>query len=197
MGRPDLRPEKGTNRDLGLIWSRPEEGRRMEAVLFWNDVFDLITYEPVSVATTRPTNLGRAEIRGLALDLDSGRFGPFGFNARFTRLSAIDRTDDRVAGGKQLSSRPGHEIGVYGSVHAGPSRWSFALTAIGENYLESGERQRVPGRVLVGVGMAWRLGPVRLDTRIRNLTDEEVFDLWDHPLPGRTLSVSLSRTATP
>ena len=62
---PDLRPEQGVNRDLGLVWSQPVEGRRFALTGFMNDSFDLITFVRTSPVTARALNLGRAEIKGV------------------------------------------------------------------------------------------------------------------------------------
>ena len=189
---PDLRPEEGVNRDVGLVWSRPLEGRRFALSAFVNDAFDLITFVRTSPVTARARNLGRAEIRGLEFEADFGRFGPFGFRAAVTRLWTEDLTDDAVAGGKQLPFRPGIEVEVQQSVHLGPVRASFDLFAMGENYQQTGERLAVPSRVIGSVGLRWRLSSGwAVHGRIDNVADVEVHDFLGDPLPGRQISLGL------
>ncbi len=193
---PDLRPEEGVNRDVGLVWSRPLEGRRFAVNAFVNDAFDLITFVRTSPVTARARNLGRAEIRGVEFEADFGRFGPFGFRAAVTRLWTEDLTDDAVAGGKQLPFRPGIEVEVQQSVHMGPVRASFDLFAMGENYQQTGERLAVPGRVIGSLGLRWNLTPAwALHGRVHNVSDADVHDFMGDPLPGRQISLSLQAGA--
>ncbi|HKK70322.1 MAG TPA: TonB-dependent receptor [Candidatus Krumholzibacteria bacterium] len=189
---PDLRPEEGVNRDVGLVWSRPLEGRRFALSAFANDAFDLITFVKTSPVTARARNLGRAEIRGLEFEADFGRFGPFGFRAAITRLWSEDRTDDTVAGGKQLPFRPGIEVELQQSLHVGHLRADFDLFAMGENYQQTGERLAVPARVIGSIGLRWRLSSDwALHGRVDNVSDAEVHDFLGDPLPGRQVSLSL------
>ena len=192
QGNPALRPESGTNRDVGLVWSRPAEGRRLALSVFLNDAFDLITFVKTSPVTARAFNVGRAEIRGLEFEADLGRFGPWSLRSSFTRLSTRDLTDDAVAGGKQLPGRPGYEIEVRPGLHVGPLDLGASLFALGDNYAQTGERAPVPSRVLFGLDARWELRPqLALLARVDNLGSQEVFDLWGYPLPRRQLTISV------
>lgn len=192
QGNPQLRPESGTNRDVGLVWNRPHQSRRFAVSAFWNDAFDLITFVRNSPTTAKAFNVGRAEIEGLEIEADFGRFGPWSLNTSATRLTTRDRTDSSVAGGRQLPGRPGYELEVQHGLHLGRFDAGFSLLAMGDNYAQTGERAPVPSRVLLGVDARWRWREdLALLARVDNLGDVEVFDLWGYPLPQRRFTVAI------
>jgi iron complex outermembrane receptor protein len=193
-GNPNLRPERGTNRDLGLVWSRPEEGRRVSLSVFDNDAFDLISFEPISPASARAFNVGRAEIRGLEIETDLGRFGPFGLVAAFTRMHTRDRSTRVYAADAPLPGRPGHELRFAPSLRTTRSDHELVLTAVGGTYLETGGRSRISSRVLIGwQSRAEITEELSFVARVDNLGDADIFDLWGQPLPGRRFQFSLRR----
>jgi iron complex outermembrane receptor protein len=192
LGNPDLRPETGVNRDAGLVWQRPGEGRRFELTVFDNDQFDLIQHRRVSAGLVRAVNVGRAALRGVEADLDTGPLGPLRNQINVTVLSAVDRTDDQLAGGKQLPDRPSHEISYRLQLAAGPVMLGYDLDALGPRFAESGERTPVASRILHGLAATFRWEWMQWDLRVDNLADTASFDLWGYPLPGRTLTLSLS-----
>jgi len=174
------------------VWSRPGEGRRLSVACFANDASDLISFVPVNPATSKAFNVGRASIRGLEVELDLGRFGALSMRGNFTRLSALDRSDDAVARGRQLPGRPGYEMRWELGAYAGPAQLAWIVSAVGDDFAEKGERGRIPSRVLHGLRAQASIGTVALMLRADNLGDEKVFDLWGYPLPGRTVSCSIS-----
>ena len=189
---PDLRPEEGVNRDVGLVWSRPVDGVRFAVSAFSNDAFDLITFERTSPVTARARNLGRAEIKGLEFEGEIARMGPFGLRFALTRLWTEDLTDDAVAGGKALPFRPGIEFEASPSATFGSLRVHADLFVMGENYQQSGEVLEVPSRRLLGFGARWRLDDTwALHARVDNVGDREVHDFLGDPLPGRQVSITL------
>lgn len=189
---PDLRPEEGVNRDLGLVWSDPSFGARVGFSAFVNDAFDLITFERTSPVSSRARNLGRAEIRGFELQADVAAMGPFAVHAALTRLWTEDQTDDAVAGGKALPFRPGIEFEAETTARFGAVRLGVDLFVMSQNYQQSGEVLRVPSRRLVGASAHYRLNSTwSLRGRVDNLGDVEVHDFLGDPLPGRRLSIAL------
>lgn len=192
LGNAELRPERGTNRDLGLVWARPEQGRRLSVAVFDNDAFDLIAFVPINPAAARAFNLGRASIRGLEVAVDFGRFGPWSLRANFTRLLTEDLSERSYARGAPLPGRPGYEFYLEQGLHTGRLAHALRLTALGQDYLETGARSRIPSRALWGWQTALPLHERwALVVRADNLGNAEVFDLWGHPLPGRRLQITL------
>lgn len=192
VGNPDLEPETGVNRDAGVVWTEPASGRRVALTLFDNDQWDLIAFRATSAATARAFNVGRAAVRGVEVEVDFGWAGAIHNAAHLTALSAVDRTDSRVASGEPLPGRPAYQVEYRFGVRVGPVELGYRLAAVGRSYAQTGGRAPIPGRVLHDLHGRSRLGAFGVHVRVENVTDEESFDLWGYPLPGRTGSISLS-----
>jgi len=73
----------------------------------------------------------------------------------------------------------------------------YTLTAMGDNTLDRHGRETIPSRVLHGVWARLELSGlglagVMVDARVENLADDEqIYDLYGWPLPGRRLFLSL------
>ncbi len=190
IGNPDLQPETSVNRDLGIVWT-PAAGRRFALAMFQNDAWDLISFQSVNGMSARAFNVGRAEIEGIEVEMNMGRMGAMHMNANFTAMSARDRTDRAVAGGHPLVGRPGYELQVRMGATVRRVLLEYELVAMGQNYLETGRRTPIDPRTLHSLRSHIDLGRAQLDINVQNLADREVFDLLGHPLPGRTLRISL------
>ena len=96
-----------------------------------------------------------------------------------------------MAGDKRLLGLPDYDI--RSRTGWSSSRWEawYEISFVGSSFLESGERNEIEARTLQGVGLGHRWASVRLGARVQNITDEEVFDFWGYPLPGRTFHLSL------
>lgn len=193
VGNPDLEPERGVNRDLGVVWRPERRSTRFALTVFDNDAFDLITYEARSPVSAGPINVGRADLRGLEVEADFGRFGPFDLRLAVTRLWTRDRSGRQHADGKPLPARPGYTLQATQGVRVAGGRTELVLHAVGDNVLQTdGHRAtRVPSRVRLGWNARVPVGPLEAWLRVENLTDDESFDLWNHPLPGRHFSFAL------
>lgn len=193
LGNPKLQAESGILRDVGFIANIAF--MRWEATYFHNDSFDLISFVPVAPGRVRAANVSRAETFGTETSLQLELPFAFRHELSFTWLNATDRSDDPVAGGKRLIGQPDYDYRQR-TVWT-PSDWElwYELSALGESFLETGERNRIAPRTLHSVGIGYRWSGVRLGARVQNLADEEIFDFWGYPLPGRTLHVSLGWSA--
>jgi outer membrane receptor protein involved in Fe transport len=89
--------------------------------------------------------------------------------------------------------RPGHESRTELTWKARSGSLAYEVVGVGHNYLESGSRGRLPGRVLHALRGSIRIANhAALFAGIRNLGNEETFDLSGFPLPGRTFFLTLS-----
>lgn len=196
VGNPALQPESGVNRDVGVVWSHALV-QRVAVNAFHNNASDLIAFVRNSQRTVVPLNIGAAQIRGLEVELALGAPGVVTWQGNFTRLQTRDRTNHRVAQGKQLPGRPGHELDLRVTLGgAGRIAGGWTLSALGEDFLDRANRDEVPSRVLHGLfvdlPLPWPASPTLLQARIDNLGDSEVFDLAGWPLPGRTFHIAIS-----
>jgi iron complex outermembrane receptor protein len=192
IGNPALRSEQGTNRDLGFVVNHYPSASRLSVSVFHNDSSDLISFVRNSQRTATAQNIGAAEVKGLELDLGVGAAGPLGLGLRGTWMETVDRSDNAAFRGQPLPGRPGYEI--LGRINGGQAHWrvGYEITAMGDNTLDRHGLQKVPERLLHEVWASVALAGVVLDARVENLLDnEELYDLYGWPLPGRRFQLSL------
>ena len=192
IGNPALLPESGINRDLGFVFQHYDTSSRLAVSAFHNDSAQLIAFVRNSQRTATAQNIGAAEVRGLELDLGVNAAGPLGLTLRGTWMETVDRSDNAVFNGQPLPGRPGYEL--LGRVDGGHAHWriGYELTAMGDNTLDRHGLQKVPARLLHQVWGRVAFGGVVLDARVENLTDnEEIYDLYGWPLPGRRFQLAL------
>ena len=194
-GNPNLRPERGENRDAGLAWNAHRGARAvsLEWAHFESDVRDLILYWANSPNTTRADNITSARIRGEEL---SARVTPFAFLAlsgSATWQSALDTGPVAAWNGKRLPQRPAREAYARADLTRGRLRVSSDLQYLGDDYRDryNSPRYRVASRTLVGASVSSALGGAALVVEGKNLGDRRTADVAGYPLPGRSVFVSL------
>ncbi len=197
IGNPDLLPERGTNRDVGVVVGGGANGRRLMLSLFHNDSSRLITFVRNSQRTATAQNLGAAQVKGLELELDTGAVGPLHAAFAGTWMHTEDRSDNVTFQGQPLPGRPGYEVTA--KLDGGHGRWrlGYELTAMGDNTLDRHGLETIPSRLLHKVWARVELSGVGLpgvvvDARVENLADDEqIYDLYGWPLPGRQFFITL------
>jgi len=213
IGNPQLDAEVGYNADAGITWTRTGGEKltllRLEAAWFGSWSEDLIVYVQNSQNTIRPENADAARILGAEASAGLGLGELVTFQANYTYLNAINKSDRPYHDGKFLPGRPAHE--AYGKVAVGKTfeRWgaSFWLDVdyAGESYLDQANLKRDSlARLLFGLG--YRIERPReglsLTLVVKNLFDTYVIEdadgsrhpLRDYegfPLPGRSVFVTL------
>ncbi|MDD3642249.1 MAG: TonB-dependent receptor, partial [Candidatus Krumholzibacteria bacterium] len=109
-GVPDLGPERGVNRDIGIICSAERlwriERPSLEAVWIANDVDDLILFFQNSQYTVRPVNIGAARIEGLELSAAGTLGGALRLTGHWSRIEARDTGPIPYYTGNLLPGRP-------------------------------------------------------------------------------------------
>ena len=196
-GSPGLEPERGTNRDIGIVCSGErfwKIGRpRFEAVYLDSEMEDLILFFQNSQYTVKPRNIGSATIRGFEFSA-SGLVSDFlRLSANYTRLDSKDTSPIPYYNGNELPGRPRDEASL--STEVFQKRWSITweFHYMGSNYLDranlvpSGER-KIHDLLLVLRSPAHGIS---LSLEGRNLTDERIYDVSGFPLPGRTLFATI------
>jgi outer membrane cobalamin receptor len=78
--------------------------------------------------------------------------------------------------------------------YAGPWILGADYAAMGENFAQTGSRAPIPDRSLFGASVEWLIGSGWSALgRVDNLADDQVFDLYGYPLPGRQFSLSIRK----
>ena len=193
VGDPNLTPESALNRDVGFVlryehapWIKDAD---LEYVYFNNDVDDLIVLLKTGVKIFKPQNVSGAQLRGHEV---SGRItlaDHLRLAMNYTRQESHDRnpTYGGIYLGKELPNRPSDE--AYARVEAlfDPLRFYYEFNFVAGNFLDEAHlNPEVPSRDIHTFGVAWRiLPPVTLSFEARNVTDNQISDVGDFPLPGR------------
>ena len=200
---PSLTPERGVNRDAGLLWHG--RGRRWSATAeyayFDNQVDDMIVFVPSGARVPRPQNIGAARIRGHELRLEAAFASRMAWELSYTRQDAEDRSRIRDFRGHDLPSQPRDDL--YGRIAVFGRRWRLAyeIDAQSRVFLDRAGFARVPGHATHGLTLT--LGPWagawQVQLEADNIGDEQFSDVFGFPVPGRAffVTVSYSRRRTP
>lgn len=197
-GNVDLRPERSTSVDAGVVW-QPAEGMVIEAGGFLIDTRDAILSVPRSPVSWSAENVGRTLSRGVELSASGALFdGLVEARLSYTRMRAEDRTEGAATRGELLPYTPEElftglvELRI-GRTRFGPS-WEYASHrySLAANTPEA----LLPRHAILGLGASssWSLGPVDLVGRIEisNLLDARYQVIRNYPMPGRSARVGIT-----
>jgi iron complex outermembrane receptor protein len=197
-GNSQLEPERGENRDLGVVVNVPRAGRFrslfLEVGYFDNTSENLILFFPNSQYTTKPTNIGSARIRGWEVSAAAALSDRIEVSAGYTRLDTEDTSDIPYYVGNELPSRPHDDVNASLSGRAGALRLTYELHYLGGNWLDRANLREAPSRALHGLVATLRtpLAGLSLTVEGRNLTDERAVDVAGYPLPVRSVYSTMS-----
>jgi iron complex outermembrane receptor protein len=195
-GSADLEPEEGLNRDIGAILSLESWwGIRsvfLELVYLDNRIDNLILFFPNSQFTSRPTNIGSAQIRGWEVSFASLLWNRLRFAGNYTRLESKDTGPIPYYHGNQLPGRPRNEAALFFDYSF--RRWdvTYEFQWIGKNYLDPANLRPVPAREIHNLALRLNLfaGRVSVTAQSQNLTNDRIRDVNGFPLPGRSFYIT-------
>ena len=188
-GNPDLQPERSTGWEVGLEQSIAA-GVVAEATGFWNDVRDLIDYDP---QTSTNQNIGHARTRGVETAIRTTVAGSFFIRASYTYLDAKDLDADAP-----LVRRPRHRASLTaGSGFGTGGSWSATAMWVGARPDLSSADFTTPVEQppYLRVDAAVTLPPVVLSLspwiRATNLLGRSYSEVNGYPAPGRRFLAGL------
>ena len=197
-GNAELVPERGVNRDVGVVMNLSRAGFArslfLEVSYFDNHVDDLILFFPNSQSTAKPTNIGAAHIRGLETSASAALPAGAELAAGYTYLDTEDASDIPYYRGNTLPSRPSHDVNASLSYAWRALHATYELHYVSANFLDRANLRETPTRDLHALSLTLRT-PVEgasLTVEGRNLTDEQAVDVAGFPLPGRSVYSTLS-----
>lgn len=199
IGNPRLDPETAINRDIGFVltpgvlpWSAEV---RIEYAYFNNDIDDIITLVQTGPATARAMNIGAARIRGHEVVFNADLLDHLSLDLNYTHQDAEDRGDDINANGKPLPFRPEDELYTRFEVYSSLGKLYYEYNFIGSNCLKRAcfSRDRVDERNVHTAGVAFNAADwLTLRFEARNLSDNQIRDVANYPLPGRSVFSSVT-----
>ena len=199
VGNTDLKSEEGDNWDIGLVWNGTGQAatglQLLEATYFHNGTENMIRFIQNAQRVSRPGNIGRSRVRGAELRSGLRLFHLVDLTGNYTYQQAENRTDVSYERGKDLPNSPRHTLNLrigmsrrWGAVHYESNRESRL-------FLDKANLRAVPGRTIRSLGGSLRPGSWgEWSLEIRNLTGNQLADLWGYPLPGRSYFISCKKS---
>ena len=195
IGNTNLVSEEGRNWDLGLVFRGPADGVGLglaEVVYYHNRVEDLIRFMQNSQRVSRPYNLGRALLRGVETRIEARLLPRLALRGNYAYQRAENRTPFSFERGNYLPNAPCHRLNARASLDLGRAEIYGEFSRESRHFLDRANLRTVPVRALYNLGGTVPLiEGIALSWELRNLTDNQVADLWGYPLPGRSYGVSV------
>jgi outer membrane cobalamin receptor len=197
VGNPRLRPETALNRDVGLVATASDlawlEQLRVEYAYFNNDINDLIVFVFNHRSFASPINAD-ARVRGHELSLQATVLHHVRVDTNFTHQNAEDRNAINHGNflGNQLPGRPADELYTRLELFNDRGKLFYEFNYVSGNFLEEANFHPVPSRDVHSVGCSLQVLPsLTLSVEARNITDNQISDIGNFPLPGRSYFGSL------
>jgi len=199
LGNPELQPEKGLNRDIGLSFSRRFKGliRRLKlrASYFDNVAENLILFIQSSQFTARSENIAKSRVIGQELsgDLDVGKY--LSIQGNYTHQRAINKSNIPSEKGRFLPGRPVHEFFFKTELASRFFRIYHSYHLTDKNFLDRRNQRKATSRQIHNVGFSIQSEPLwSLTLEAKNLGDDQIEDIFGFPLPGRSYFLTLQGT---
>jgi vitamin B12 transporter len=184
-GNPDLKPETAKNTEVGANWEKA--GHRVSAVIYNNELSDLIEYRPPTFA---PVNVSEALLRGATFTYD-GRFSEWGMGL------AVDFLDPRneESGpnkGNRLARRAEQQLSSYLTRTLGNWEFRGEWKLVGDRYEDPANRIRMGGYGLVNLYADYRFErDWALFVRANNIFDKDYETANDYATAGANVFVGV------
>jgi iron complex outermembrane receptor protein len=199
IGNPDLKPEHGTNADLGFLYTPSIEGwgwlskLRVESALFLSDVDDLIVFVQNSQRTAVPRNVASTRTWGVELGVTALLAEQIGVALAYTYQDARDLSGIPGRDGNQIPGQPADDLYLRVDWLNGVAQPYYELSFLAQDYLDQANFLLVPARAIQTAGISVPLPRWSLEAtvEVRNFTDNQVEDVAGYPLPGISVFGSL------
>jgi len=195
MGNADLVKETGRNLDGGVVYHgvpAPSGVQLAEVVFYDNEVDDLIRFIQNSQRVSRPHNIGRARLRGIETRARGVIGRHLHLEGSYAVQSAENRSPFSFEHGNDLPGAPRRQLRGRVGVDAGHAALHYEMSHESRHFLDRANLQPVPARTVHTLGARLPVNDtVTVAAEIRNLTDNQVADLWGYPLPGRAAFLAI------
>ena len=199
IGNTNLVSEEGHNWDLGVVFRGPADGMGLvlaEVVYYRNRVENLIRFIQNSQRVSRPHNMGRALLRGAETRVEARLLPRLALRGNYAYQRAENRTPFSFERGNDLPNAPRHRLNTRVSFDLDRAEIYGEFSRESRHFLDRANLRTVPVRALYNLGGTVPLVEgIALSWELRNLTDNQVADLWGYPLPGRSYGLSMHYAA--
>ena len=196
-GNPDLRPERGENRDAGIKigvhfwgdWEADVHGfdTHVKNLIYWRRAFD---------GKYMPVNVAEARLRGREESLHGELFGgSLKIDWNHTHLLAVNHSGERTTEGKILPFRPEHEENL-----AVSAKWRFLYGNLSYRWVSKRFTREANTKFLeayrlwnIEMGSVFHVKflRIRLGLTVDNVTNSRYQILERYPMPGRSVQINL------
>ena len=195
IGNTDLVSETGRSLDGGFVYrgAPSTSGVQLaEVVIYDNAVDDMIRFIQNSQRVSQPHNIGSARLRGIEARARGVIAGRLRLRGSYTRQATENRSPFPYYEGNDLPNAPRRRLRSRFDLDAPGVTLHYEVSHESRHFLDRANLRTVPARTVHTVGARVPAGDaVTLAVEVRNLTDNQVADLWGYPLPGRAAFLSL------
>jgi len=196
-GNTDLTSEEGRNWDVGLVYrgpDRPSGPLTAEVVYYRNVVDDLIRFIQNSQRVSRPHNIGKGRTHGVESRVQTRWSGTVQAGGSYVYQHAENRSPYVYERGNDLPNSPRHTLNGRLSLSRKQVSLRYELSRESRHFLDRANLRAVPSRTIHNLGGSVGVADgTELSCEIRNLTANQVADLWGYPLPGRAFFITLKQ----
>lgn len=198
-GNPNLRSETGTQFDGGVLL------QAVTAVGHWQFAMDafhtrlrnLISWIPDENFRFSPQNIAAARLTGWEPALQwRARDEKLQVRLAYTRLRAVDDSEDHSVRGRRLLYRPDHKFDALLSFEMAELNYSMSYQIVSRRFVRQDNSRSLPGYRLVDLSAARRLNLkndyyLYLACAVNNLFDKRIQVIEDYPAAGREFRLTL------
>jgi iron complex outermembrane receptor protein len=197
VGDPELLPEESLNQDVGFKYERRPgsfmKEMEVQATYFHNRVENLILFIQTSQRTSKPENIGRAEITGQELVGRMQLGNHFKISGNYTYQRAVNRSNIPSQTGKILPGRPLHEFSGKAEFFSDTAALFYSYDFTAKNFLDRVNQLPTHSRNIhnIGISVTPRKS-VSASFEVKNITDSRIEDIFGFPLPGRSYFLTVN-----
>lgn len=196
IGNADLKPEKGTNFDVGLEarWSGPNEWLKsvtFNTAYFHNSVDDLITRVYDARGIGRSVNISRSLIQGVEASIKIDLLKYFRLIGNATWQDPVQENEIKAFDGKTLPGRFQESyLARVEAVYGWARLYAEVLTETGLFY-DAANMLPAEDKTEINFGLSLLLRSFTVNLEAKNVTDEQYEDFNGYPMPGRSAYVTV------
>ena len=202
LGNSALKPEHGTNRDLGVSYGfrTKQAAFSVETFAFQQDLSNLVAWQRSTFGQIEPYNVGRARLLGLENYMGLDLFSVIHVESATTLLDPRDITEGRTAKNDIIPFRSRlvtdarlelHTRAPSSALHLERASVSLRGSHRSSRYQDKPGLINIPHATTFDLEGSISLSDAPLSFRavIYNLFDQQRFDFVGYPLPPRTLAI--------
>lgn len=183
FGNPNLLPEEGRQRELGLVWRNGPVTSRL--VYFDNRIRGYISSGPL------PTNIPRVKVDGISASVDAV-LGAWTIAGSIDSLQPINATEGTANFGRILPRRVQDSGRLAVDWSGGTFKLGGSVQAFGERFDNAANTTRLGGYATLDLRAEWALArDWVLSARLNNAFDKRYETVFGYNQPGREGFVSV------